>query len=93
MQSFFGIEVDATHRQSEMQRAAAADARAAQARQGHGRVRWPHLPCLLLSGLRSSCVPRMRLSDIRKSGAEGRSMTRLAGALRMAPVAERGVPR
>ena len=62
MQNYFAIETEAAFRRREWQQAAAADARAAQARSSNGHRRWPHLPHLVVASLRSLSAPRLPLA-------------------------------
>jgi hypothetical protein len=61
MQNFFALEIEAEFRRSEWQRAVEAATRAAQARPENGRIRWSHLPHLVLASLRSVSATRSRL--------------------------------
>ena len=58
MHNYHAIETEAAFRRREWQRAVEADARAAQARPAHGRMRWPRIPHRTLTNLRSLTVPR-----------------------------------
>jgi hypothetical protein len=58
MQNYFSIETEASFRRREWERAAEADARAAQARSTNGRVNWPQIA---LASLRLLSAPRLPL--------------------------------
>src|SRR4051794_33749477 len=58
MQNYFSMETEASVRRREWERAAEADARAAQARSTNGRVNWPQIA---LASLRLLSAPRLPL--------------------------------
>jgi hypothetical protein len=58
MSNWYTAEVEAEFRRREWQRAVEAEALAAQARPANGRMRWPRIPHLTLTNLRSLTMPR-----------------------------------
>ena len=63
MSNWYTVEIEAEFRRREWQRAVEADARAAQARPAHGRMRWPRIPHLTLANLRSLGLPRLSFAS------------------------------
>jgi hypothetical protein len=61
MQTFFDIETEVEFRRCTYEREVAAEALAALACPEYGQVRWPLLPHLFLTRLRSLPTPRMRV--------------------------------
>jgi hypothetical protein len=59
MHNWFAIETEAEAMRLERERAAAAEARTAQAVRTGRSTRWPHVPHLSLALLRSLTMPRM----------------------------------
>jgi hypothetical protein len=92
MHHFLAIEIDLEHRRSEFLRAAEAEARAALARPQHGRIRWSHLPQLLLERLCLLSAPRLWLSDFRNSAANGRGVPKPTSAGKLMPLAKCSAP-
>jgi hypothetical protein len=63
MQNFYAIEIEANYQRHDQQRKAAAAARADLTCPPRRRIRWPHVPVLVLVRLRPLIAPRVRLQE------------------------------